>query len=179
MIQKSCNCQKSAVKSIRCYQQNWSCEKKCGKLLACGIHKCEGICHAQCSPCKKSRVLSCVCGKSSKEIKCDQTSWNCQKECGKILSCGNPDHNCTTKCHSGDCSPCGYGLDRSCFCGKQKTPLLICTEINQKESCGSTCEKFLTCGNPEHKCMSRCHKGACGQCTVSFISFRGIFNLMN
>lgn len=170
MIQKSCKCQESGVKSIRCSQQNWCCGKKCKKLLECKIHECEDICHSQCSPCKKSRVLSCICGTSSKEIKCDQNKWSCQKECGKKFSCNV--HTCKQKCHSSDCGPCVYGLDRTCFCGKQTTRLSNCDESNTKESCGSTCEKSLACGNPDHKCMSRCHKGICGTCTVGLNNFK-------
>jgi NF-X1-type zinc finger protein NFXL1 len=165
IIEKSCNCLKSPVKTIRCSQQNWSCDKKCEKLLDCGVHKCEDICHSICLPCQKSRLSPCACGSSSKEIKCKNKSWSCGAVCAKKLTCNV--HFCEQKCHSGDCQNCIFGLGRTCFCGKQTKESAQNCETFVKESCGQTCSKPLMCGRPDHKCMSRCHKNECGQCLVS------------
>lgn len=168
MIQKSCACGKSSVKTVRCSQQSWSCGKQCEKLLACGVHNCQEVCHLQqnCLPCNKSRMLPCSCGSSSKEIKCDQMEWKCQKKCGKLFACNV--HFCEKTCHpDGQCGNCMY-FDKTCFCGKQTKTSASC-ETFSKESCGSTCDKPLLCSETQktHKCMSRCHAGLCGQCMVS------------
>lgn len=128
---------------------------------------CEDVCHAQfnCPPCKKSRILPCVCGKSAKETACDKDTWSCLKQCGKIFTCNV--HYCEEKCHSGECGPCVFALNRTCFCGKLTTPSLNCETNLIQSSCGSTCGKLLKCGNSSHFCLSRCHKGECGSCVVS------------
>lgn len=101
IVQKSCGCGKSPLRTIRCSQKNWSCGKKCDKLLSCSIHQCEDVCHEfSCSPCKKSRDLKCNCGSQSKKIKCDQAAWNCGKVCKKGFSCGI--HFCDRTCHKGN-----------------------------------------------------------------------------
>jgi NF-X1-type zinc finger protein NFXL1 len=100
IIQKSCGCGKSPLRTIRCSQKHWSCGKKCGKLLSCNLHVCENECHeSDCSPCKNSRDLSCQCGSSKKKIKCEKAFWSCEKRCGRKFSCGV--HLCEEKCHSG------------------------------------------------------------------------------
>ena len=163
IIQTSCKCEKSPVKTIRCSQQSWSCDKKCLKLLPCKIHKCEGICHKECPPCNKVSVKKCACGSQSKEIKCSQPSWSCQKVCKKLFPCNV--HLCERKCHEGECGNCPFGFERTCFCGKKAYIALSCEEL-LIESCGDTCGKPLSCGDPNHKCFLRCHKGECGACTV-------------
>lgn len=163
IIHKSCTCQKSSVKTIRCSQQTWTCDKKCLKTLPCNAHKCEKVCHDECPPCEKSSVRKCSCGSQSKEVKCKQGTWSCQKTCKKLLSCEK--HSCEKKCHGGDCGNCPFGLERKCFCGKQTFLALSCEE-SLMESCGDTCLKPLSCGNSDHRCQQRCHKGECGPCTV-------------
>ena len=38
-------------------------------------------------------TLSCKCGKQTEEKACSEFGWSCEKECGKVLSCGH--HLCT------------------------------------------------------------------------------------
>lgn len=154
-INTSCKCGKSEQKTIRCSQNFWTCSKKCSKKLACGVHKCEALCHDECPPCKEKSVKKCFCGHKSKEIKCEQGSWSCDKVCKKPLVCGN--HICERKCHGDDCGKCPYGVERSCFCGKQTFQVTRCDE-SSLDSCGDTCLKQLPCG---HQCLSRCHKSEC------------------
>lgn len=163
VIHTSCECKKSEVKAIRCSQRSWSCDKKCTKLLSCGVHKCEGICHAKCPPCTKTRVKKCSCGNQSKDIECIKPSWNCQKVCKKLFPCKL--HQCERTCHEGDCGNCLYGLERTCFCGKQAFTAESCEE-SLIESCGDTCLKPLSCGSPNHYCLQRCHKEECSPCDV-------------
>lgn len=159
-IQTSCKCGRSAIKTIRCSQKSWNCSQKCLKKLSCGVHKCDGICHGpdECPPCKEKSTKKCFCGNKSKEIKCELNSWSCGKVCGKLLSCGI--HSCDRKCHGDECGDCPFGIERSCFCGKQKFTVSKCDE-SLLDSCGDTCLKKLPCG---HLCLSRCHKGDCSAC---------------
>lgn len=129
------------------------------KTLACGIHKCQEICHEsdKCPPCTKKSKQKCQCGGEIAERNCYQLMWQCKKVCGKILSCGN--HQCKKVCHTGECGECPLGLPRTCPCGKTKS-IAPCSEII--DSCGDTCQKVLACG--QHYCTMRCHKGECSPC---------------
>jgi NF-X1-type zinc finger protein NFXL1 len=158
VIQTSCLCKKSPLKSIRCSQGWWVCAQKCQKQLPCG-HKCEENCHDECPPCPKSSNFSCACKKKSKVIKCAESKWFCENHCGKLYSCQK--HKCEETCHSGSCGECPYRSNQSCFCGKQTYTSSDCDKL-VRESCGNTCFKLLACGL--HKCMERCHKGDCGNC---------------
>lgn len=163
VISKSCECGRSPIKSIRCSSQAWSCGRICQKTLPCSIHQCEESCHEKCPPCKKSSIRKCSCGKQSKPIKCIQESWSCGKTCKKPYPCNK--HSCERVCHEGECGDCRFGLEHKCFCGKQVFIADSCEEFSV-ESCGDTCLKPLQCGNANHRCISRCHAGNCGLCTV-------------
>lgn len=163
IIHTKCKCKKSQLKTIRCSQQSWSCDKKCLKTLSCKVHNCEEICHDECPPCKKTSSKRCACGSQTKEVKCDQLTWSCNKICKKPFPCNA--HVCEKKCHAGDCGNCPFGLTRTCFCEKQMFIAESCLE-SLVESCGDTCLKPLSCGNANHRCFMRCHKGDCGACTV-------------
>lgn len=164
IISKSCNCGKSPLKTIRCSQKDWTCNQKCSNILSCGYHNCGGICHSSdmCLPCNKTSIQKCDCGASTKEIKCDSLSWNCDKSCDKLFSCNL--HSCKKKCHKSECGDCPLGLPRKCPCGKT-TSTVPCSAA-QVESCADTCQKPLKCGNKNHLCTQRCHKGDCGNCTA-------------
>lgn len=168
IIHTSCKCKKSQIKTIRCSQQSWTCDKKCSKTLSCKVHKCDEVCHETCPPCKKTSAKKCACGNQTKEVKCDQLTWSCNKICKKPFACNA--HVCEKKCHEGDCGNCPFGLTRTCFCEKQTFIAESCEE-GMMESCGDTCLKPLSCGNANHRCLLRCHKGECGACTVKRTSF--------
>jgi NF-X1-type zinc finger protein NFXL1 len=159
MIRKSCKCGKSPAKLIRCSKQEWTCDRVCLKKLGCEIHSCQEICHDSCKPCTKSSKRKCLCGASTKEIRCSEGSWNCPKKCGKPFACGL--HSCERKCHSPSdtCGNCPFSF-KSCGCGKTEG-FQDCTK-DQLDSCGDTCQKPLNCG--VHQCLERCHKGACPSC---------------
>lgn len=110
IIKKSCQCGKSPIKDIRCATQLWNCDEVCSKKLPCG-HRCETRCHETCPSCTKSRSLSCNCGSQTKDVKCVQVSWSCQKICQKkFASCF---HLCQKMCHAGEChleGGCPFGL---------------------------------------------------------------------
>ncbi|XP_031617999.1 NF-X1-type zinc finger protein NFXL1 isoform X1 [Contarinia nasturtii] len=157
IISTSCDCNKSNLKTIRCSQNSWKCGNKCSKILACGIHKCDQVCHKECAPCTKKSQQKCVCGNRVQERDCNSLIWSCEKMCNKLYACGR--HRCKVKCHSGDCGECPSGLLRSCPCGKETTQAPCTLDV---EPCGNTCQKILKCGS--HICAERCHRGECGQC---------------
>lgn len=141
MIKTSCNCGKSAAKMIRCSQKHWSCNQKCSLKLVCGVHQCEKICHSNdCPPCKKLSSRKCVCTSQSKEVRCDQSIWHCNKKCDKLYSCGH--HKCVQVCHLDSCGDCPLSY-KTCGCGKT-TLNASCLEA-QVQSCGDTCQKPLNC----------------------------------
>lgn len=161
MILKSCKCENSVAKMIRCSANSWTCLKKCGLKLGCSIHDCERICHSksECPPCKKKSRKSCLCGAKNEERNCSQSVWKCGKVCGRLFACGL--HKCDRVCHAADCGECPLGKKRSCPCGKQFS-VAPCSE--QMESCGDTCQKVMSCGVLSHKCVQRCHRGDCSSC---------------
>jgi transcriptional repressor NF-X1 len=61
LTEKRCACGKAMVGNIRCSQEKVSCGKPCGRLLGCGFHPCEQLCHSgACPPC------TTICGKPRK-----------------------------------------------------------------------------------------------------------------
>ncbi|KAG9065238.1 FKBP12-associated protein [Linnemannia hyalina] len=86
------------------------------------------------------------------------------------LACGH--HECTKPCHPqdselGECSarpevvktcPCGSKPIETAMKGKIRTSCL-----DPIPSCGGVCKKPLNCG---HRCMQKCHLGACAPCKV-------------
>ena len=60
---KLCACGKRRVDNVRCAQarERVGCGGACGRLLGCGFHVCERLCHGgECGPCAQ------VCGKPRK-----------------------------------------------------------------------------------------------------------------
>ncbi|OJA15713.1 hypothetical protein AZE42_09960 [Rhizopogon vesiculosus] len=97
LTSKQCACGKNMVDNIRCAQERVSCGSACGKLLACGFHHCERLCHADdCGTC------TAVCGKSRK-------------------SCFPAHHPCTQTCHAPAACPeteaCLTLVTLTCPCG--------------------------------------------------------------
>ncbi|XP_067039445.1 NF-X1-type zinc finger protein NFXL1-like [Acropora muricata] len=157
-VRVSCHCGSAAPIVRRCSAKEWSCGKPCGKLLSCGHHNCETPCHSgDCLPCPKESVQNCLCGKFQSKRSCANPEWQCEKVCGKVLSCGH--HTCEQVCHAGNCGDCPRAGNRKCPCG-QTSVSLPCTE--DIPTCGSTCDKLLACNR--HYCTQRCHTGSCGTC---------------
>ncbi|AOW03873.1 hypothetical protein B0I73DRAFT_128834 [Yarrowia lipolytica] len=94
LMNKPCQCGKSTVKGVRCFQTQVTCSQTCGELLACGVHKCSKHCH--------------VPGE------CEE----CTHGCGKTLSCG---HVCKAPCHApfpcDESELCKEKVEVTCECG--------------------------------------------------------------
>jgi len=96
-----------------------SCGNICGKMLSCGTHSCDKVCHSgECGPCQIKKTTKCYCSKIEKEILCGD-SFSCNQQCGKLLDCGN--HRCQENCHKGECGSCELipKPTEFCFCGRK------------------------------------------------------------
>ncbi|KAI0686090.1 hypothetical protein BC835DRAFT_1288606 [Cytidiella melzeri] len=103
LTSKQCACGKKLVLNVRCSQEKVSCGTTCGKLLSCGFHQCERLCHGDnCGQCHA------VCGKSR-----------------KLCLPGN--HPCTQPCHApaacSEADPCRSTVNISCPCGRIRQPV--------------------------------------------------------
>ncbi|KAL5514440.1 hypothetical protein ACEPAG_2528 [Sanghuangporus baumii] len=102
LTEKTCACGKNQVRNVRCSQEKVSCGTACGKLLDCGFHHCERLCHSgECGTC------SSVCGKPRR-------------------LCLPAHHGCTAPCHApAACSedePCQATIILHCPCGRLQQP---------------------------------------------------------
>lgn len=160
-----CYCEKTSTE-FQCSQiltQNaLSCGKICEKIIDCGTHKCDLLCHdGKCKPCEILKDVSCYCGKKSKTLPCSKT-FSCEDFCGKMLECGK--HKCEKVCHIDDCSKCETPVlpSERCHCGSKTVIEIIghsridCTE--KIPSCQQSCNALLECF---HNCVLECHSDDC------------------
>jgi len=99
---RRCACGKSNVSNVRCSQEKVSCGQPCGKLLGCGFHRCQKLCHnGDCGDC------SSVCGKPRK-------------------LCLPSHHPCPLPCHApsacNESESCGAMIKITCPCGRFEQP---------------------------------------------------------
>ncbi|PRW05874.1 putative mitochondrial-processing peptidase subunit beta isoform B [Chlorella sorokiniana] len=187
----ACRCGAEAAR-LPCSQKGvFQCKRVCGKLLACGRHRCEEVCHAgKCGACKLAGPKACPCGKTQPpEAACDVVVPPCGETCGKLLSCGV--HVCHERCHTGPCpQTCRETVVRSCECGKTQRTMQCqegafrcerrCTSMRacgrhpcrrrccdgvSCPPCDEVCNKWLKCRN--HRCPAPCHSGECAPCPLS------------
>eukprot|EP00826_Nyctotherus_ovalis_P026294 TRINITY_DN20565_c0_g1_i2.p1 TRINITY_DN20565_c0_g1~~TRINITY_DN20565_c0_g1_i2.p1 ORF type:complete len:181 (+),score=35.93 TRINITY_DN20565_c0_g1_i2:73-615(+) len=106
-VELSCFCGREK-KMMQCTMANtkFSCGKKCRKLLSCGKHHCEEMCHEKgmCKSCEIVVKARCYCGKEERVVKCGNEHFDCANICGAKLSCGL--HTCNKFCHAGECGNC-------------------------------------------------------------------------
>ena len=67
MLTATVNCHCGAeTQTLLCSQRDLRCDRVCGKVLACGRHKCEKVCHdGSCGGCPMEGLRLCPCGKVS------------------------------------------------------------------------------------------------------------------
>ena len=171
---KDCHCGKARISYI-CNTDGVVCGNICDKVLNCGIHKCEQLCHAgECETCQIVIKRTCNCNnKCSIEALCGSEigirKYFCGNICGKSLECMN--HNCENLCHDGKCQSCQWSPETklSCWCEKHSVRELIGREryscLDPIPSCGERCLKIhANCG---HYCTKSCHEGICGPCPLN------------
>ncbi|XP_020629848.1 NF-X1-type zinc finger protein NFXL1-like [Orbicella faveolata] len=182
---QSCLCGKVTSKRP-CASPEWQCEQVCDKVLSCGHHRCERLCHADnCGDCPRTGERKCPCGQTTLSLPCTEDVPTCGGTCDKPLACGR--HKCTQQCHTGSCGVCRQVVTKTCRCGKREKNVLCsqgflcevkCLKMRQCErhpckrkccdghcpSCELTCNRTLNCRN--HKCPSQCHRGPCYPCPL-------------
>ncbi|CAN6877972.1 unnamed protein product, partial [Brassica oleracea] len=150
---KTCYCGKTRLEEQTrqsCLDPIPSCSNLCSKLLPCGLHTCNEVCHSgDCPPCLVQVNQKCRCGSTSRTVECYITTSSetdkfvCSKPCGRKKNCGR--HRCSERC---------------------------CPLLNAKKNdlsgdwdehvCQLPCGKKLRCG--QHSCESLCHSGHCPPC---------------
>ncbi|PHH72352.1 hypothetical protein CDD82_6022 [Ophiocordyceps australis] len=134
------------------------CIRTCGKLLKCGSHDCQHMCHrGPCPSCPEAifQDISCHCGRTVLQPPqpCGTRPPECRFSCLKQPACGHPpvDHSCHPE--EVPCPKCPFLVDRWCVCGKEKLRSQPC---HLREAyCGRPCGKTLKCRL--HVCKKRCH----------------------
>ncbi|ORC87859.1 uncharacterized protein TM35_000191030 [Trypanosoma theileri] len=126
------------IERLKCDDPIPTCTNVCGRLLDCGRHACEKLCHdGDCEPCKHRSLTRCLCGMTQVSLPCkDQDGFRCEKVCKTKLSCGK--HECRETC-----------------CSARKKPNDV------KHNCNRVCNRKLACG---HECLEPCHRGLCPPC---------------
>lgn len=165
-VSSQCFC--GSTKDVRrCALKAFSCNKQCCRLSACGLHQCPEKCHEGiCPPCRVKSVYKCLCGRLEEVRECFEHEFHCETSCDGILNCGK--HPCERGCHPGSCGDCPLKGKRTCPCGKKFYHGMTCDAI--VPTCGSTCEKKLSCNL--HRCPERCHRGKCAEtCRIIKLKF--------
>ncbi|PIA32638.1 hypothetical protein AQUCO_04400077v1 [Aquilegia coerulea] len=170
-----CPCGKKTI-TTRCFDNKsmLTCGDQCNKVLECGRHRCQKICHTgPCEPCRIPIDAVCFCKKESQLVFCGEMTvkgemkvsdgvFSCTSLCGGRLNCGN--HVCGQICHPGPCGECELTPARikTCCCGKTMLQKERTTCLDPIPTCPQICGKCLPCGI--HHCNELCHAGDCPPC---------------
>ncbi|KAF2212797.1 hypothetical protein CERZMDRAFT_41034 [Cercospora zeae-maydis SCOH1-5] len=145
------------------YEAEHICTRQCGRLLKCGNHVCEELCHkGPCGSCREAifEEIACNCGRTVLQppLPCGTQPPPCRYPCERPKACGHPQvaHNC----HQDDdtCPKCPFLTPKMCMCGKKALKNQQCWL--RDVSCGTMCGQKLKCG--VHFCRKQCHRK--GQC---------------
>ncbi|CAI9786867.1 unnamed protein product [Fraxinus pennsylvanica] len=172
-----CPCKKKVI-TTRCSDRKsvLTCGQRCDKLLDCGRHHCERVCHVgPCDPCQVLVNAACFCKKKTEvvlcgdmvvkgEFKVEDGVFSCSSICEKKLYCGN--HVCPEICHPGPCGECEFLPSKieTCCCGKTSLKERRQSCLDLIPTCSQICGKILPCGL--HSCLDVCHSGVCPPCPV-------------
>ncbi|KAK1796942.1 hypothetical protein P4O66_008255, partial [Electrophorus voltai] len=149
-----------------------SCGDMCGKKRTGGMcsHPCNILCHpGPCPQCPAFVTKSCLCGRTSKQVRCSQVDGlRCEQVCSALLNCA--EHYCVQICHQGPCEPCQLRVQQVCYCGVTHREVACGTDRDGFDgsghfTCHKLCGKMLECG--EHRCQQPCHRGQCQACSRS------------
>lgn len=140
------------------------CTLTCGRLLKCGNHTCQELCHrGPCGSCREAIFddLSCHCGRTvlQSPLPCGTKPPPCRYECERAKACGHPQvsHNCHLD--GEECPRCPFLTTKFCMCGKHQMKNQPCWLAEAR--CGEICgQRLKSCGL--HTCRKPCHKP--GEC---------------
>lgn len=174
---RKCPCGKKTI-TTRCSDRKsvLSCGQVCDKVLECGRHRCERVCHlGPCDQCQVQVNASCFCKKTLEvvlcgdmtvkgEVKAEDGVFSCASLCGKKLNCNN--HFCSEICHPGSCGECELlpSKIKTCHCGKTVLEEERQSCLDPIPTCSKICKKPLPC--LKHYCEEVCHAGDCPPCLV-------------
>lgn len=171
-----------------------SCGDTCGRMLPCGLHKCQKTCHkGDCGDCETVRDKKCYCGRESTSTLCgganeaqkrhecagpkDGEKWigefACDHPCPWTYDCGKHTEAelSSATCHphtSSEPLPCPRtpAFVTTCPCGKKALQDLPASPRKACTDSISTCGGI--CGkarnNCGHRCNAVCHEGPCPPC---------------
>jgi len=147
------------------FESEHICTRPCGRLLKCGTHSCQMLCHrGPCGTCLEASFdeLSCNCGRTvlSPPVACGTTPPKCEFLCTRDTDCGHP--KVPHPCHTDEvgCPNCPYLVEKTCLCRKRGVKNVPC--FKNAVSCGTECGKKLSCGS--HNCHKVCHaSGGCDE----------------
>ncbi|KAF7323896.1 R3H domain-containing protein [Mycena kentingensis (nom. inval.)] len=133
LTSKQCMCGKKTVGNVRCSQERVGCGAVCGKMLACGAHTCDRVCHAP-----EGEGDEGGCGP-------------CTAPCGKPRRLCHPAHHpCTAPCHApsacDESTPCTAVITVACPCGR----------IRQQLQCGKSPTNPAGRRETQVKCTNEC-----------------------
>lgn len=139
------------------------CTRQCGRLLKCGNHICEELCHkGPCGSCREAIFdeISCHCGRTVLQppLPCGTEAPPCRYLCERLKACGHPQVPHTCHGEEATCPKCPYLMEKPCMCGKKRLKNQQCWL--QDVRCGEICGKKLRCGS--HFCRKPCHRA--GEC---------------
>ncbi|XP_052277513.1 NF-X1-type zinc finger protein NFXL1-like [Dreissena polymorpha] len=185
---RKCPCGKSDY-NLPCTEDIPTCGDTCGRLLACGVHRCVQRCHqGDCGNCGQMRVKRCRCGQKEREVQCckellcetkclnlrdcgrhpckrkccDGNCPSCEQMCNKPLGCKN--HKCSSRCHKGRCYPCMETKDIVCNCKATKVTVPCGREkVTKPPRCIYLCQKPPACDHST-RTPHNCHFGECPPC---------------
>ncbi|KAF7300671.1 R3H domain-containing protein [Mycena chlorophos] len=133
LTSKKCMCGKKVVGNVRCSQERVGCGAVCGKVLGCGAHTCERVCHAP------------------EGVGDDGGCGPCSAPCGKPRRLCHPaQHPCTAPCHAP--SAC----DESTPCTAVITVSCPCLRIRQQVQCGKSTANPAGRREQAIKCTNDC-----------------------
>ncbi|KAJ7912584.1 hypothetical protein B0H13DRAFT_2250977 [Mycena leptocephala] len=125
---KKCMCGKKDIGNVRAAHECVSCWSVCGRLLGCGYHHCEHLCHTA-----------------------DEGCGACVSACSKSRKLCLPLHHpCTQPCHApsscDESGPCTAVITVTCPCGR----------IRQPVQCGKSVATPAGRENQQPKCSNKC-----------------------
>ncbi|EFC40408.1 predicted protein [Naegleria gruberi] len=127
--------------------RTYSCNQTCKKLLPCGQHCCDRVCHyGKCIGHKISQWVKTTSQEEEEGIDEYIKKNGCYQQCRSILKCG---HFCTLKCHPNQikCMKCNAQVEVYCKCGR-KFEKRTCDGKSREESdvifldCDEECRKI-------------------------------------
>ncbi|PNH12668.1 NF-X1-type zinc finger protein [Tetrabaena socialis] len=189
--ERTCPCGRVSHEGLSCADKVPTCGETCGRLLACGVHRCRDRCHhGECTvECRGPTLKTCRCGKSQKEVLCLQ-DFTCERRCGEVRACGRHpcrrrccdgncppceevcgrrlkcgNHKCPAPCHSGPCRPCPLTGTVACACGRSACTLPCGAESRaEAPHCAAPCSVPRICRHGPRLPPHRCHYGPCPPC---------------